>query len=253
MIHRYKTRFAGRLRSLATVLSLALGLIGCASGFPGMGGPVQSKAPSYQPVEQATPASLPAAAADDPTEGSLWHDNAPLMAMFTDKKARTVGDIVTIKIVESSAATNKASTATDRSSGLSAKLDGFFNLEKDFPPDHPFFNPFSKVSGSVESEFQGNGTTKRSGDLNAYITALVTQVLPNGNFVITGSREVLINNENQIIQLTGIVRPRDITPSNHVLSTYVADARISYSGSGVVNDRQKPGWLTNIVMTVWPF
>ena len=188
-----------------------------------------------------------------PTDGSLWRDDAPLIAMFTDQKARTIGDVVTIKITESSAATNKASTATDRSSSLSASVDALFNAEKRYPADHPFLNPFSRVAGGVESDFEGNGTTKRSGDLNAYITALVTQVLPNGNLVITGSREVLINNENQIIQLTGVVRPRDINSQNQVLSTYIADARISYSGTGVVNDRQKPGWLTNIVMKVWPF
>jgi flagellar L-ring protein precursor FlgH len=85
------------------------------------------------------------------------------------------------------------------------------------------------------------------------MTALVTQVLPNGNMVLVGSREVLINNENQIIQLSGVVRPRDIDADNLVLSTYLADARISYSGTGIINDRQKPGWLTKIMMTVWPF
>jgi flagellar L-ring protein precursor FlgH len=197
------------------------------------------------PAVAAIPASRP--------DGSLWQDDAPLISLFADQKARVVGDIVTIKIAESSAATNKASTDTDRSSSLSASVDAFFNAEKRFPADQPFFNPFAKVAGGVESEFQGTGTTKRSGDLNAYITALVTQVLPNGNLVVTGSREVLINNENQIIQLTGVVRPRDINANNQVLSTYIADARISYSGTGVVNDRQKPGWLTNIVMKVWPF
>jgi flagellar L-ring protein precursor FlgH len=176
-----------------------------------------------------------------------------LITLFSDQKARGVGDIVTIKIVESSKATNQASTATDRSSSLSASVDAFFNAEKRYPADHPFFNPFAKVAGGMESEFEGTGTTRRSGDLDAYITALVTQVLPNGNLVVTGSREVLINNENQIIQLSGVIRPRDINAKNQVLSTFVADARISYSGTGVVNDRQKPGWLTTIMMKVWPF
>ncbi|MEE4113960.1 MAG: flagellar basal body L-ring protein FlgH [Desulfobacteraceae bacterium] len=228
-------------------------MAGCANGFSGMGTPIQSKAPSYGPSRPVSAPSPAAAIPQSPADGSLWHDDAPLIAMFTDQKARTVGDIVTIKIAESSEATNKASTATDRSSSLSASVDAFFNAEKRFPADQPFFNPFAKVAGGVESDFQGNGTTKRSGDLNAYITALVTQVLPNGNLVVSGSREVLINNENQIIQLTGVVRPRDINAENQVLSTYIADARISYSGTGVVNDRQKPGWLTTIVMKVWPF
>ncbi|BBO66782.1 flagellar L-ring protein [Desulfosarcina alkanivorans] len=253
MIPRFTTDLSGSvLKPLAVMLLLGLGLSGCA-GFPGTGSPVQSKAPSFDTAEQAARVPVPDSAASPPSDGSLWQDGAPLVCLFSDQKARTVGDIVTIKISESSAATNKASTATDRSSSLSASVDAFFNAEKRFPADQPFFNPFSKVAGGVESEFQGTGTTRRSGDLDAYITALVTQVLPNGNLMVTGSREVLINNENQIIQLTGVVRPRDINAKNQVLSTYIADARISYSGSGVVNDRQKPGWLTNIVNTVWPF
>ncbi len=244
---------ARRSRSWVIIFFLGIGMAGCANGFSGMGKPVQSKAPSYGPGQQEALPSPLAAVPQSHADGSLWQDDAPLLAMFADQKARTVGDIVTIKIAESSEATNKASTATDRSSSLSASVDAFFNAEKRFPADQPFFNPFAKVAGGMESDFQGNGTTKRSGDLNAYITALVTQVLPNGNLVVTGSREVLINNENQIIQLTGVVRPRDINADNQVLSTYIADARISYSGSGVVNDRQKPGWLTSIVMKVWPF
>jgi flagellar L-ring protein precursor FlgH len=204
--------------------------------------------PSTRPRFQAQKAISTDMAAD----GSLWRDDAPMLVLFSDSKARTVGDIVTIKIAESSDATNQATTATDRDSSLSASIDGFFGLEEDIPASASF-NPFSAVAGGVESGFEGSGTTTRRGDLNAYITAMVTQVLPNGNLVLTGSREVLINNENQVIELTGIVRPRDINANNQVLSTYVADARISYSGTGIINDRQRPGWLTNIVMAVWPF
>jgi flagellar L-ring protein precursor FlgH len=71
--------------------------------------------------------------------------------------------------------------------------------------------------------------------------------------VIQGNREVRVNNENQIITLTGMVRPRDISSENIILSTYIADAQISYSGSGVVNDRQKPGWLARLLDVIWPF
>lgn len=252
MIQRFTAGLAGRFGYWVSIMIMGIGLTGCA-GFPGMGSPVQSTPDSFDTARQTTMAPMSDTVPAPPSEGSLWQDGAPLVSMFSDQKARTIGDIVTIKITESSAATNKASTATDRSSSLSASVDAFFNAEKRFPVDQPFLNPFSKVAGGVESEFEGTGTTKRSGDLDAYITALVTQVLPNGNLVVTGSREVLINNENQIIQLSGVVRPRDISAKNQVLSTYIADARISYSGTGVVNDRQKPGWLTNIVMAVWPF
>jgi flagellar L-ring protein precursor FlgH len=251
MKRQNKTSPTARFGQWAMIVVFGLGITGCAAGFPGMSKPVQSRSPSVVAAQEPMPVSTPAA--EHLSDGSLWQEDASLLNLFADQKARTVGDIVTIKITESSAATNKASTGTDRSSSLSASVDAFFNAEKGFPSDQPFFNPFSKVAGGVESEFQGTGTTRRSGDLNAYITALVTRVLPNGNLVVTGSREVLINNENQIIQLTGVVRPRDINAGNQVLSTYVADARISYSGTGVINDRQKPGWLTNVLMTVWPF
>lgn len=238
---------------LVAVLFPMLAMIGCSGGFSRLKGPVQSKPIAYDPDQKPNFHQIAEQTNEKMAEGSLWNEDAPMLTLFSDQKARQVGDIVTIKITESSTATNKASTGTDRSSSMSASLDAFFNAEKRFPADQPFFNPFSKVAGGLESEFEGTGTTKRSGDLDAYITALVTQILPNGNMVLVGSREVLINNENQIIQLSGVVRPRDINADNQVLSTYLADARISYSGTGIINDRQKPGWLTKIMMAVWPF
>jgi len=187
-------------------------------------------------------------------EGSLWQDNGPLSDLFMNPKARTVGDIVTIKIVESSTASNKATTDTDRSSSLEAGIDGFLGMEKRYPTSrHPNFNPFSKISGDISSKFAGSGTTQRSGNLSAYITGRISEVLPNGDFVILGSRQVTVNNEDQFITLSGIVRPRDISPDNVVLSTYISDAKITYSGSGVINDRQRPGWLARVLDTVWPF
>jgi flagellar L-ring protein precursor FlgH len=248
-----KTASTGKVALLLVTLIPMIGMLGCAGLFSKPFGPVQSRPIAYDPDQKPLYPPTASQRPEPSAQGSLWEENAPLASLFSDQKARRVGDVVTIKIVESSTATNKASTDTDRSSSMSASLDAFFNAEKRFPADQPFFNPFSKVAGGLESAFQGTGTTKRSGDLNAYITALVTQILPNGNMVIVGSREVLINNENQIIQLSGVVRPRDIDADNHVLSTYLADARISYSGTGIVNDRQKPGWLSKIMMAVWPF
>ena len=85
------------------------------------------------------------------------------------------------------------------------------------------------------------------------MTARVVDLLANGNMIIEGNREVRVNAENQLITLTGIIRSRDISSENIILSTYIADARISYSGSGVLNDRQRPGWLSRILDKVWPF
>lgn len=77
--------------------------------------------------------------------------------------------------------------------------------------------------------------------------------MPNGNLKIKGTREVTVNNEKQLITLSGIIRSRDISPDNIVLSTYISDAMIAYSGDGIVNERQRPGWLARILDVVWPF
>jgi flagellar L-ring protein FlgH len=224
-------------------------LWGCASTAPEP--PRRSAAATMQPPAQASAQNMATAAG--PSDGSLWDDRGALGAMFINAKARHIGDIVTIRIVESSKATNKANTSTDRASSLNAGIDSFFGAEKRFPADQPFFNPFGRISGSMGSEFEGSGTTQRSGDLNAYMTAQIVDMLPNGNLIIEGNREVRVNNENQLITLTGMIRPRDIAANNVVQSTYIADARISYSGRGVVNDRQKPGWMTRVLDVVWPF
>jgi len=207
-----------------------------------------SQGPAIQPPQPAI--SVPAASANP---GSLWQADTQLTSLYGDFKARRVGDIVTIHIVESATASNKATTATGRKSGISAGIDNFFNLESRFPTSRPDFSPFAKVGADISSTFDGTGETKRSGDLTAYVTARVTEVLPNGNFIITGSRSVTVNHEEQQITLTGMIRPRDISTDNVVLSTYIADARITYSGEGIVQDRQRPGWLARLFDFVWPF
>jgi flagellar L-ring protein precursor FlgH len=190
-------------------------------------------------------------------DGSLWQDGGPLSELFINPKAKNIGDIVTIKIVESSSASNSATTSTGRDSSVSMGVDKLFGLEDRYAAastvkPHPFFNPFAKLTGTVANSFDGTGATTRSGDLTAYITARVTKVLPNGNLEIEGTREVTVNSEEQTISLSGIIRPRDISPDNVILSTYISDAKIAYSGSGIINDRQRPGWMARILDWVWP-
>ena len=197
------------------------------------------------------------------SDGSLWQAGSSLNGMFIDTKARNVGDIVTVRIVESAKATNKANTETERNSSLEAGIEKLFGLEDwwqndvldnvggSWPKIDPFGNP--SIKGNLKSDFEGDGETSRSGSLDAYITCRVMEVMPNGNLKIVGTREVMVNYENQMIILSGIIRPRDIAEDNVIRSTFVSDAKIAYSGSGVVNDRQRPGWLSNWMNTVWPF
>ena len=196
-------------------------------------------------------------------QGSLYAVNSSFNDFFIDTKARKVGDIVTVKISESSKATNSADTQTGRTSSLEAGIDTLFgteewyrdkvldNIPNGLPKPDPFGNP--SIKGSMSSDFDGSGSTSRSGDLSAFITCRVTEVLPNGNLYIVGSREVMVNHETQMIILSGVIRPRDINDNNVIFSTYISNAKIAYSGSGIVNDRQRPGWLANLLNSVWPF
>lgn len=218
----------------------------------GCSNPMSHRSAATPTTPLALASGRPLQKPEQPTDGSLWSERGELAEMFSNAKAKRIGDILTIKIVEASSATNKASTSTDRSSGISAQVNGLFNLENEIPASKSF-NPFSGVSGSLSSDFEGTGATQRSGALNAYMTARIVDRLPNGNLIIEGNREVRVNAENQLITLTGIIRSRDISAENVILSTYIADARISYSGSGVLNDRQKPGWLMRVLDKVWPF
>lgn len=186
-------------------------------------------------------------------DGSLWSADSDLNSLFVNQKARKIGDVVTIRIVESSKATNKASTGTDRKTSLSAGLNNFLGSENRYSSTDPFFNPFGSISGGFDRSFEGSGSTQRSGDLTAYLTARVVDVLPNGNLVLIGTREVGVNNEKQLITLSGIVRPKDISADNQIQSIHISDAKISYSGSGTVNDPQRPGWLVRALDKIWPF
>ena len=239
-------------------LLLLAGLAGCAATKQTLP-PVAEKTPP-KPRGQIEAAPLPP---PPDFQGSLYRAGSTFDDLFMDTKARRVGDIVTVKIAESSKATNSADTKTGRKSSLEAGIDTLFTLEdwyrdkfrdsisNNVPRPDPFGNP--SVKGSMNSDFDGSGSTSRSGDLSAFITCRVTRVMPNGNLLIVGSREVLVNHETQMIILSGVIRPRDINDDNVILSTFVSDAKIAYSGSGIVNDRQRPGWLANLLNSVWPF
>ena len=245
------------LIGLSIFTLLFISLAGCAV-VQKTAPPVAEKMPLKEKMEIKAPPPPPVE-----FNGSLYDVRSNFNGFFIDTKARSVGDIVTVNISESAKATNSADTQTGRTSSLEAGIDTLFGTEdwyrnkvlteipKDLPRPDPFGNP--SVKGSITSDFDGSGSTSRSGDLSAFITCRVVQVLPNGNLKIVGSREVLVNHETQMIILSGVIRPRDISDDNVILSTFVSDAKIAYSGSGIVNDRQRPGWLANLLNSVWPF
>ena len=180
--------------------------------------------------------------------GSLFQAAGGLAEDF---KARTRGDIVTVVISETASASKEATTGTSRASDLAAGMPNFMGLEK--AGLSKWMDLSKLINANASTSYKGSGATTRKENLNATIAARVVDVLPNGNLLIEGRRNVLVNNEDQIIILTGTIRSRDITTDNLINSTQIADARIAYNGKGVISDRQQPGWLMGVVDKVWPF
>lgn len=239
--------------NLSTFLSLGVlltyvSLTGCAS-TPSSKLPPPPPKYVYQIEEQKTV----------PVANSLWGDSTNL---FEDRKARRLNDLVTINIIESLQGSGTADTSTSRDSSGDYRVTNFFGMETDFGiqnlsglnkafGDSSEFDP--SVQGSATSDFEGEGETNREGELIATITAKVVEVMPNGNLVLEARKELTINEERQILVLRGMVRPDDIAMNNMVMSNKIADAEVFYVGDGVIQDKQKPGWLVRGLDKVWPF
>lgn len=185
------------------------------------------------------------------TPGSLWTSEST--SMFSDLKARNVGDIVTIIISESSSASKQATTSTGRDTSMSAGIPNLFGLENSSFIQDSNLDLNNLVTSNFSNSFDGEGTTTRKGNLTASLTTQVIERYPNGNLKIRGGKEVMVNNEVQIIYLTGIIRTIDITAENTISSAKILNARITYTGQGALADTQKPGWLMRTLDNVWPF
>ena len=159
-------------------------------------------------------------------------------SLFSDQKASYVGDAITIIVVESSLAKNRASTNSAKGSDLGFDMGG--QVAKNDVPD-------VKVGVNSKNEFKGSGSTETSGMIQTKISATIESVLENGNMLISGSKKITINGEEQLVKIKGVVRTSDVRPDNSVLSYNISDAEISFEGSGLIDDAQSPGWLTKIL------
>ena len=208
-------------------------------------------------INRIDTASIPVKGSSSPsTTGSIWPGETSRNALFQDLRAKNVGDIVTIRVSEKTSAIKEATTSTARSSTNDIAISKFLGLPlnfgmKDFLNQGQPFSP--EIESSYDADFDGSGTTKRSGELSAVISTRITDVLANGNLVLEGRKDTIVNNEQQYIILSGIARPEDINEENVISSALLSDARIEYSGRGVIADEQSPGWMRRILDNVWPF
>ncbi len=189
-----------------------------------------------------------------PKEGSIF-DPDSVGNLVADFRAKRIGDVLTVKIEEDLKGSKNVDTKTDRKSDATLGLTGIFGFEFEKRLDDRYPNVSAKnaLGGSGKNNFQGKGATTRDTSLKGTISVRVMQVLPGGNLLVRGTREISINNETQYIILSGIVRPADIEPGNVISSTRIADARIAYTGSGVLADGQQPGWMTRLMSRFSPF
>ncbi|GFM37798.1 flagellar L-ring protein [Desulfovibrio psychrotolerans] len=206
------------------------------------------------------PPMLPEPAAMTPEEraanpGSLF-DDAEADFLFSDNRARRLGDIVLVKIVETTTAKNKAETSTEKESSIELGVENFFGHNR------VGLGPMA-VAGSLgttpllkagsTSSFDGKGETKRENTLTATIACRVIKVLPGGLLQVEGARETRVNDETQYMVISGLVRTSDVGADNSVKSTQLANSRIAYYGEGVIGDKQKPGWFVRLMDNIWPF
>jgi flagellar L-ring protein precursor FlgH len=171
-----------------------------------------------------------------------------MTGLSNDLRARRVNDLVTIKVVESISATGSADSSLDKSSNGSASVTKLFGLEGRLPSS---MDPTSLAAASASTKFKGSGTTSRSSDLTAIVTARVVEVLPNGDLVLEGAREIDINGDRQLAVLTGVLRTSDIEPNNVALSSSIGQLRIRYFGRGLIKDNLQPGWLIRVLNKIF--
>jgi flagellar L-ring protein FlgH len=189
-----------------------------------------------------------------PGNGSLWHPELSANYAFLDVRAHFPGDLLTIVISENSKGKKAAKTDGSAESSLAASVQDFFGLPASALKLLPSgFDPEAIVTAETNRSNSQDAQTTREGQLTASVTVRVVEADASGNLRVQGDKIVTINSEDQHIVLTGIVRPEDIAPDNSVLSSRVADARISYYGYGSVGDKQGTPLGQRLFDWVWPF
>ncbi len=209
-------------------------------------------------MDAVTSVAPPAVTAVSPVRvtsapGSLWSEPEARALVGMDGNARRIGDLITVSVRDSSSTTLGADTSTGRTTDSRHGISALFGLETSIPLANPDMGGKIELGGSSESSMEGSGSTSRQGTLAATVTCQVMEVMTNGNLRIRGTKQIRVNRETQYLTLEGIVRPRDILTDNTIQSDLVAEARIEFTGAGVLADKQGPGWGTRVADMVWPF
>jgi flagellar L-ring protein precursor FlgH len=195
----------------------------------------------------------PLSLGDPGLTASLWRESRADNDLFRDMRAWQPMDLLTIVVSENAEGRKEADTETRSQSIVSASIESLLGLENRMLDSNPDVNLDSLVQATTQNQFQGEGETTRRGMLRARISAMVVEILPSGVLRIEGQKIISVNNEEQIMVISGIVRTRDISSDNEIDSSRIANMRVDYYGSGMLGEAQRGGWLGRIMRTVWPF
>ena len=215
------------------MLTLAV-LTGCASAPPTSVQQPMSVRPVYRGPDNVA------------ANGSIFQGSGG-RSIFEDRRARYIGDTLTINVVEKNTASTKSNTKTARDTSMTAGVTAYTGL-----PGKGLI-PGIGLDASSTNGFDGSGESKGENTFTSTITVTVVDVLPNGNLIVSGEKQVAINQGSEFIRFSGVINPSTITTSNSVNSSQVADARIEYKGNGYLAENQQPGWLARFFLNVLPF
>ncbi|MDD5247935.1 MAG: flagellar basal body L-ring protein FlgH [Rhodocyclaceae bacterium] len=218
---------------LILIAASVLALFGCVTTTPATS------------VHQPMTARPEARNYDAQTNGAIYNV-ASARPLYEDRRARFVGDIITINIVENTAASKISENKTSRSQTIDAAVPSIIGL--------PFKSAQgTTLSASDSNNFDGKGQNNSSNVFTSTITVTVIEVYPNGNLLVSGEKQIGLKEGEEFIRFSGVVNPNTITTSNTVQSTQIADARIEYKANGFIDSAQVMGWLGKFFLTVMPF
>ena len=219
-------------------------MLGCQSGLV--------RDPEFAAVRPPLPPAQPEA------NGAIYQNGFD-MRLFEDVKARRVGDILVVQLVENTTSSKSNETTINKSTSTSIDNPTVFGTSPEF--DLPGFFPLAnsndvnlETSLSSDHEFSGDSSSDQSNNLDGTIAVSVVEVLPNGNMMVRGEKRMTLNQGNEYVRISGIVRPTDVLANNTVLSTQIADATITYTGEGPTDASNVLGWLAKFfISAIMPF
>mgnify|MGYP001172285861 FL=1 len=234
------------------VLSLTLVLQGCSTYVE------NKKAEEFVPIHQ----EISFAEKDNNVDGAIYNDKSSGF-FASDRRAKNIGDILTITLNESLSASKSTTNTTSKADTFGVTLPPLFsNGAATKSVANQLDNKLGIGNGGVDSadftaganqSFSGAGTAAQSNTLTGSMTVTVIRVYPNGNLEVKGQKKLILNDGSEYLRLSGIVRPEDISANNTISSSNIADAQITYTNAGVYATSTKPGWLSKIFREITPF